>query len=134
MAAGRCLIALRLTFPLDSAFFTPPEATNMGPGFNRGSGGGARGCGFEERVGAYARTEEGLFPIAHGLCLSVCLSSLHHKSGSWSFQIETKHTLPRPIFKHAQHTHAAPMLPLGDTPNTRALPRTLALSVGRSRC
>ena len=34
-----------------------PEATNTGPGFNRGSGGGARGCGFEERVGAHARTE-----------------------------------------------------------------------------
>ena len=32
--------------------FTPPEATNTGPSFNRGSGGGARGCGFEERVGA----------------------------------------------------------------------------------
>ena len=29
------------------------EATNTGPGFNRGSGGGTRGCGFEERVGAY---------------------------------------------------------------------------------
>ena len=27
----------------------------------------------------------------------------------------------------AQHTHAAPTLPLGDTPNTRALPQTLAL-------
>jgi len=37
------------------------------------------------------------------------------------------HTLFRPIFKHAQHTHAAPTLPLGDTPNTRALPQTLAL-------
>ena len=34
---------------------TPPEATNTGPGFNRGSGGGARGRGFEERAGAYAR-------------------------------------------------------------------------------
>ena len=41
--------------------FTPPEATNTGPGFNRGSGGGARGCDFEERVGAYARTEGGRF-------------------------------------------------------------------------
>ena len=41
----------------------------MGPGFNRGSGGGARGCGFEEQAGAYARTEGGLFPIAHNLSL-----------------------------------------------------------------
>ena len=30
--------------------------TNTGPGFNRGSGGGARGCGFKKQVGAYART------------------------------------------------------------------------------
>lgn len=44
-----------------SKVFTPPEATNTGPGFNRGSGGGARGCDFEERVGAYARTEGGRF-------------------------------------------------------------------------
>jgi len=36
---------------------TPPEATNTGPGFKRGTGGGARGCGFDKRVGAYARTE-----------------------------------------------------------------------------
>ena len=39
------------------ALATPPEAINTGPGFNRGSGGGARGCGFEGRVGAYARTK-----------------------------------------------------------------------------
>ena len=37
---------------------TPPEVevTNTGPGFNRGSRGGARGCGFEERVGLHACT------------------------------------------------------------------------------
>ena len=35
---------------------TPPEVANMGPGVYRGSGGGARGCGFEERVGVHART------------------------------------------------------------------------------
>ena len=34
----------------------PLKVTNTGPGFNRGSGGGARGCGFEERVGVHART------------------------------------------------------------------------------
>ena len=45
-----------------SRYITPPEETNTDPGFNRGSGGGARGCGFEkERVGAYARTEGGRF-------------------------------------------------------------------------
>ena len=42
-------------------FITPPEGTNMGPGFNRGTGGGARGCGFEERVGGHALTEGGHF-------------------------------------------------------------------------
>ena len=54
---------------------TPPEATNTGPGLNRGSGGGARGCGFEERVGAHARAE-GQLPIlvAHDLFLSLSLS------------------------------------------------------------
>ena len=36
--------------------FTPPEVANTGPGVNRGSGGGARGCGFEERVGVHARS------------------------------------------------------------------------------
>jgi len=46
--------------------------TNTGPSFNRGSGGGAPGCGFEERVGAYARTEGVIF-IAHDVCLCVCL-------------------------------------------------------------
>ena len=38
-----------------------PGSDEHGPGFNRGSGGGARGCDFEERVGAYARTEGGRF-------------------------------------------------------------------------
>jgi len=40
---------------------TTPEVTNTSPGLNRGSGGGARGCGIEERVGAYERTEVGHF-------------------------------------------------------------------------
>ena len=38
-----------------------PGSDEHGPGFNRGSGGGARGCDFEERVGAYARTYGGRF-------------------------------------------------------------------------
>ena len=57
--AGKCVFDFDLKRP--SAIFTPPEATNTGPGFKRGSGGGARGCGFEERVGAYARAEGGHF-------------------------------------------------------------------------
>ena len=39
-----------------SVLITPPEVANTGPGVNRGSGGGARGCGFEERVGVHARS------------------------------------------------------------------------------
>ena len=31
-----------------SNLITHPEVANTGPGVNRGSGGGARGCGFEE--------------------------------------------------------------------------------------
>ena len=56
-------IDLRLQLQLKVQLFliTPPEVTNTGPGVNRGSGGGARGCGFEERVGVHARTEGGHF-------------------------------------------------------------------------
>ena len=47
-----------------NAFITPPEVANTGPGFNRCSGGGAQGCGFEERVGVHARTGGDSFPMA----------------------------------------------------------------------
>ena len=49
--------------PFNHALITPPEVANTGPGANRGSGGGARGCGFEERVGVHARTGWVRFPI-----------------------------------------------------------------------
>ena len=52
---------------------TPPEVTNTGPGFNRGSGGGARGCGFEERVGAYARAEGFVSYSPRSVCVCVCV-------------------------------------------------------------
>ena len=51
-------------FP-DILFFLDP------PYFKPGSGGGARGCGFEERVGLHARTGGIQFPMAS---LSVCVS------------------------------------------------------------
>ena len=60
----------RLLVPL---FFTPPEVANTGPGVNRGSGGGTRGCGFEERVSVHART--GGINILWLVCLSVCVLS-----------------------------------------------------------
>ena len=54
VAYGRILPILVLTS--HALVFTPPEVANTGPGVNRGSGGGARGCGFEERVGVHARS------------------------------------------------------------------------------
>ena len=39
---------------------------------NRGSGGGARGCGLEERVGAHARSGEGSISCSL-CCLCVCV-------------------------------------------------------------
>ena len=58
---------------------TPPEVANTGPGVNRGSEGGARGCDFEERVGVHTCAYRGdSFPMA---ILSVCLSGL-----KWQFR------------------------------------------------
>ena len=58
--------------PKKAAFITPLEVTNTGPGVNRGSGGGARGGGFEERVDVHART--GKIHFLWLFCLSVRLS------------------------------------------------------------
>ena len=69
--------------PLIGPLITPPEAMNTGPSFYLGSAGGARGRGFEERVGAYARTEGGISysprSLSASLRLSLCLlkGSLH---------------------------------------------------------
>jgi len=98
-------------------FFTPPEATSTGLGFNRGSGAAAPGG----VAGAYAHT--GGIVSYSPRPLSVYVSPL-----KWQF------TFFPPIFKHTQHTQPPPTLPLGDTPNTRALPQTLALSAGLKRC
>ena len=54
--------------------FTPPEVTDTGPGFNRGSGGGAWGCGFEERVGAHARSGGSISYSRR--CLRACMCVL----------------------------------------------------------
>jgi hypothetical protein len=58
-ASLRALEGCSVLFSLFVWFSTPPGETNTGPGFNRGSGGGAQGCGFEERARASARTEGG---------------------------------------------------------------------------
>ena len=53
-------------------YLHPRKWRTRAPVFNRGSGGGARGCGFEERVGVYARTEGGhfLYPFCPYVCVS----------------------------------------------------------------
>ena len=112
-------------------------ATNLGFFFNTpgrdgtrnaarrpGSGGRSRGCGFEEKGGGMcAYTGGGLSPIA---ILSVCVS-VRHILNCQNSNRNQAYRISRPIFKHTQHTHAAPTLPLGDTPNTRVPPQTLAL-------
>ena len=52
---GPGLIDPRVYLKIEALCAAPPEVANTGPGVNRGSGGGARGCGFEERVGVHAR-------------------------------------------------------------------------------
>ena len=88
---------------------TPPEATNMGPGFYRGSGGGARACGFVGRAGAHA-VYYGRRCLSVCVCVSVCLSPL-----KWKFAFQ-KNLSARPSEARNQ---------LAPTPNyarRRALP------------
>ena len=63
--------------------YTPGSGEHGNPVFNRGSGGGARGCGFEERVGVYARTEGGhfLYPFCPSVCVRVVKQPLVSKNG-----------------------------------------------------
>jgi len=78
----------------------------------------------------------GSFPIAHDLCLRVCVC-VGTKVVVGLFKSKSS-THFHPIFKHAQHKHAAPALPLGETANTlihARCPKRLPLfSVGRRRC
>jgi len=62
-------------------FITPPEVANTNPGVNRGSEGGARGCGFEGRVGVHARTG-GIQFAGYFVCVSVC-----HKTAVYSGRV-----------------------------------------------
>ena len=81
---------------------------STGPGFNRGPGGGARGCGFEERAGAYARTEgdHSSSPRSLFVCLSVCLSY--------------RTIMAVGLFKSKSSTHFPAQF--SNTPNTRMPP------------
>ena len=54
LASSAQLVALATTPPqllVDFLLITPPEKTNTGLGFNRGSGGGARGSGVASKNG-----------------------------------------------------------------------------------
>jgi len=57
-------------------FITPPEATNTDPGFNRGSGAAAPGSVTSKNGRGHMRVQRGSFPIAHDVCVCVCLSPL----------------------------------------------------------
>ena len=82
-----------------------PGSDEHGPQFNRGSGGGARGCGFEERVGAYARAEV-FFPRPLGVNVCVCVK----RPLKWQF---TFFEIP------AQNGHARRPLPILQEPHNR---------------
>jgi len=63
------------------SIFTSPEATNMGPDFNQGSG-AASGCVASKNGQGHMRVteEEGSFPVAYdSRSLSVCLSVSPHR-------------------------------------------------------
>ena len=105
-----------------ASVITLPEATNTGPGFNRGSGGGARGVASKNGKG-HMRVQRGVISLAHDA--SICWQGLSVATMPLKLQLafsnrSQAHKLSHPIFKHAQHTHAAP--------------KTIALSAGRSRC
>ena len=108
----------------------PRKWRTRAPVFNRGFGGGARGCGFEERVGVYARTGGIQFPMASLLCLCVCLS----QNGSlllirWSSPFKKPDQTPRRLGAFATRG-AMPCLSTDLT--NRAVPHFIqALKMGR---
>ena len=97
------------------ANYTPGSDGTRNAARRPGSGGRPRGCGFEEPGGHVRVYRGGSIPYSHFVCLSACLC-VKSKLPNHSNQA---HTPPRPIFKHAKHTHAAPTLPFGDTPNNK---------------
>ena len=107
--SGNALTPLR---PPRSLRYLHPRKTNTGPGFNRGSGGGARGNDFDERAGAWARTEGG-YPIAHDLSPSIrqCLC-VSPKVAVHFFSVR---------FSNTPNTRAR--LPLGSRLGARLVPR-----------
>ena len=49
-----------------------PGSDEHGPGFNRESGGGARGVASKNGQG-HMCVQRGAFPIAHDLCVCICV-------------------------------------------------------------
>ena len=108
---GLCLCAFVSLVSLN----TPQKRRTPGPDFNWGSGGGARGCGFEERVGAYARKEGDRFlkpAISVYLCVSLCVCVLPLK---WLL-----------VFSNRNRTHIFP-------PNFQTRPTHACRSDSRSQ-
>jgi len=109
---SRIKLSLRLTAALGSIAIAQKAATcillhprkrrTRAPVYTGGPGAAPDwGCGFEERVGAYAHTEGGSFPIAHDAF--VC----RHYSCSWPFQIEIEHTHLPAQFSNTPNTRGA---------------------------
>jgi hypothetical protein len=108
---------------------------DMGPGFNRGSGGGSHGCGFEERAGAHARTE-GVISFSRR-CLCVCVWRLKRQLRSVAIKLYINGSWP---FKTPQHQgrelcyarrRALPVCG-SDNPRRTKLYTRQALKMGRS--
>ena len=122
MAEGVLSAAKNWKVFIVEVLITPPEATNTGPGFNRGSGGDARGCGVEERQG-HMRVQRGVVSYSPR-CLSVC----RHYSGSWPFQLNIKHAHFPAQFSNTPNTRTPhPRCPWATRPIRARCPKRLPL-------
>jgi len=97
----------------DSLNYTP-GSDEHGPRFNRGSGGGARGCNFKERAGAYVHIR-GRFLEPTNASVSVATKSTSGISRPKFLKIilTGASSSSSSSGTHAQNTHSAPQAALG---------------------
>ena len=74
------LLSLTWIFAGAWVLITPPEVTNTGPGFNRGSGGGARGCVASKNGWVYMRVQGGFISYGYFVCPSVYVTKWQSRS------------------------------------------------------
>ena len=96
--------------PVDQELTTPPEATNTGPGLNRGSVGRRPGVWLRRTGRGICGYREGSFPIAHDASLCACLCICRHYASEIA--------VGRFKSKSSTHFHAQ----FSNTPNTRMPP------------